>query len=328
MLASITKLIETIMRITSLFKIVTALFLLLGLILQLLWTPDTDWQEMRDKYGHPDSQLVELSNGVKIHYRDFGNSQSQAIILIHGTSDSLLTWDAIAPYLENDYRLISLDLPGHGFSSAHPQANYSRGAMVESVKLLMDYLNVDSASLIGNSLGGGIAWRTALSYPDRVNSLVLLDPSGAPLMMRSKSNIGFRLMRSPIGRIIAKKITPRALVKKSLTDTVQDDAIVSEKLVDRYWELLRLPGNRQALTELAMVPHDQLAWNNIADLNQATLIIWGATDQLIPVSSGALFHDELLNSQLIVYPEIGHLPMIEAAQTTANDIHQFLKGLN
>ncbi|MFT5135565.1 MAG: pimeloyl-ACP methyl ester carboxylesterase [Arenicella sp.] len=316
------------MRITSLFKIVTALFLLFGLILLVFWTPDTNWQKMYAKYGHSDSQFVELSNGVKIHYRDYGNSQSQAIVLIHGTSDSLLTWDDLGSYLENDYRLISLDLPGHGFTSAHPQADYSRGAMVESVKLLMDYLNVDSASLIGNSLGGGIAWRAALSYPDRVNSLVLLDPSGAPVIARSKSNIGFRLMRSPTGRLIAKKITPRALVKKSLADTVQDDSIVSEKMVDRYWELLRLPGNRQALTELAMVPRDQLPWNNIADLNQATLIVWGATDQLIPVSSGTLFNDALPNSQLIVYPEIGHLPMIEAAQTTANDIHQFLKGLN
>jgi pimeloyl-ACP methyl ester carboxylesterase len=83
-----------------------------------LWTPDTDWQEMHAKYSHSDSQFVELGNGVKIHYRDFGNSQSQVIVLIHGTSDSLLTWDAITPYLKNDYRLISLDLPGHGFSSA------------------------------------------------------------------------------------------------------------------------------------------------------------------------------------------------------------------
>lgn len=204
------------MRTKSLVKIVTGLIILLGVTLIVLWTPDTDWQEMHAKYSHSDSQFVELSNGVKIHYRDVGNSQSQAIVLIHGTSDSLLTWDAIAPYLKKDYRLISLDLPGHGFSSAHPQADYSRGAMVESVKLLMDHLDIDSASLIGNSLGGGIAWRTALSHPDRVNSLVLLDPSGAPIKVPSKSNIGFRLMRSSTGRLIAKKITPRALVKNRL----------------------------------------------------------------------------------------------------------------
>jgi pimeloyl-ACP methyl ester carboxylesterase len=316
------------MRTKSLFKIVTGLIILFGVTLIVLWTPDTDWQEMHVKYSHSDSRFVELSNRVKIHYRDFGDSQSQAIVLIHGTSDSLLTWDVITPYLEDDYRLISLDLPGHGFSSAHPRADYSRGAMVESVKLLMDHLDIDSASLIGNSLGGSIAWRTALRHPDRVNSLVLLDPSGAPLKVPSKSNVGFRLMRSSIGRLIAKKITPRALVKKSLSDTVADDAIVSETMVDQYWELLRLPGNRQALTELAMVQPDQSPWDNIAALNQATLIIWGAKDQLIPLSSGTVFNDELPNSQLIVYPEVGHLPMIEAAPTTANDISQFLKSLN
>lgn len=99
-------------------------------------------------------------------------------------------------------------------------------------------------------------------------------------------------------------------------------------MVDQYWELLRLPGNRQALTELAMVQWDQSPWDNIARLNQPTLIIWGAKDQLIPLSSGALFDDALPNSQLIVYPEVGHLPMIEAAPTTANDIHQFLNILN
>lgn len=314
------------MRSSLLIKIVVGLFILLGVVLLALWTPDTDWQEMHDKYAHSDSQFVELGNGVKIHYRDFGNSQSPAIVLIHGTSDSLLTWDPIAPYLENDYRLISLDLQGHGFSSAHPQADYSRSAMVESVRLLMDYLEVDSAALIGNSLGGGIAWRAALSHPDRVNSLVLLDPSGAPHKTQSKSNIGFRLMRSSIGRFLGRKITPRALVEKSLTDTVVDDQLVSEKMVDRYWELVRLPGNRQALTELALVQKDQSPWNDIASLNQPALIIWGEKDQLIPVSSGALFDSALPNSQLVVYPEIGHLPMIEAPQTTANDIREFLNN--
>lgn len=314
------------MRSTSLIKIVVGLFILFGIALIVFWTPDTAWQEMHDKYGRSDSQFIELSNGVKIHYRDFGSRQSQPIVLIHGTSDSLLTWDAITPYLENDYRLISLDLPGHGFSSVHPQADYSRSAMVESVKLLMDYLKVDSASLIGNSLGGGIAWRAALSHPERVSSLVLLDPSGAPHKAISKSNLGFRIMRSSIGRFFAKKVTPRALVERSLLDTVVDGKIVHEKMIDRYWELLRLPGNRQALTELALAKRDQSAWDDIASLNQPSLIIWGEQDQLIPVSSGTLFDDALPNSKLIVYPQIGHLPMIEAPQTTANDISQFLNN--
>jgi len=309
----------------KLLKILLSIAAVLLVATALLWTPDTSYSEMKNKYLTSDSQFIDLENGVRVHFRDFGNPQRNALVLIHGTSDSLLTWDAISPMLEQQYRLISLDLPGHGFSSAHPTADYSREQMSKTVVLLLDHLKLESASLMGNSLGGGIAWRTALDYPDRVEALVLLDPSGAPRAKKSKSNLGFRLLRTEFGRLIGRKITPRSLVQKSLTDTVEDPALVDDKITDRYWELLRLPGNRQALTELALQPWNETAWQNISQLTHPTLLVWGENDPLIPSSHADLFAAELENSQVLVYPGIGHLPMLELPEKLAEDVQNFLQ---
>lgn len=303
--------------------------LLVALIVLVAWlyTPNTSWQEMRDKYALADSQFVQLDNGVNMHYRDHGNPAGKAIVLIHGTSDSLRTWDHLIPLLQDDYRLIAMDLPGHGLSSQHPDRDYSRRSLSASVQQLMQHLKVDSATLVGNSLGGNIAWRTAAIAPAKVDALVLLDPSGSPPVENKKSNIGFRLLGTSVGRQLGKIFTPRALVEKSLIGTVYDAELVSDAVTDRYWELLRLPGNRDTLTELALIQWNQEAWQRIGEIEEPTLIIWGAEDHITPTKNAPVFDEAMANSRLLIYPEVGHLPMLEVPDKTAQDIRDFLQSL-
>ena len=287
-----------------------------------LWTPDTDYQTTLNKYVGDNAQFITLNNGQRIHFRDTGNLEGPALLMVHGTSDSLLTWEAISPALAKNYRLLSLDLPGHGFSGElnNPSFDELIGAAVE----VLAARGLESATWMGNSLGGGIAWRAALHYPEKVERLILLDPSGAPRHNPSKSNIGFKVLKSPVGRFLGRNITPRVLIERSLAGTVVDQGWVSEQLIDRYWELLRLPGNRQSLANLATMPRTNSDWLRIGDIQQPTLIIWGEQDQITPTANAPIFQQAMQKATLKIYPDVGHLPMIEVPQRLVADIRAFI----
>jgi len=296
-----------------------------AVIIALFWTPDTDYDAVFDKYADSESQFITLDDGTRIHFRDSGNASGPVLLLVHGTSDSLLTWNKLSSRLEAEYRLLSLDLPGHGFSSAPTTPSFKH--FVDVGTALLDHLKIDSAIWAGNSLGGGIAWRAALIKPERVQGLILLDPSGAPRTQPSKSNIGFKLLANPVGRFFGRHITPRTLIARSLQGSVASLDTVTPELVDRYWELLRLPGNRDALAKLAGLRRSDNSWADIGNIAQPTLIIWGSEDQITPVANAIKFQSAMQNAKLIVYDRVGHLPMLENPAGLAADINEFVVAL-
>src|SRR3546814_19333795 len=99
-------------------------------------------------------------------------------------------------------------------------------------------------------MGGWVAWRYALAQPARVDALLLIDAAGMPLRKgekRPESNVGFRILEYPIGRWLATRVTPRMLVEQSLRGSVEKQDIVADAMIDRYWELLLFPGNREEI---------------------------------------------------------------------------------
>lgn len=308
----------------TLFKrCILILVVSLGALTGLFWTPDTAFDDMRIKYGGGNSQFLALENGDRLHYRDQGGSGGDVLIFIHGTSASLHTWEPLIERLGDRYRLISLDLPGHGLTGVNAARDYSREAMVFSIWSLMDHLSITAATLVGNSLGGSIAWRAALDRPERVRSLVLLAPSGAPNTTAAKSNLGFKLLGSSFGQAVLQKVTPRMVIETSLRQTVANADIVTEAMVDRYWELLRLSGNRQALIDLANTPRDPHGWKKLSRINVPSLLIWGEEDGLLPATMAATFDREINNMRLVMLKNIGHLPMEEAVDEVSDRIVNF-----
>lgn len=297
--------------------------LLIVILVGIFWTPDTQFDAMARKYAGGASQFVDLGSSGRVHYRDQGVADAPALILIHGTSASLHTWEPLISQLEGRYRLVSLDLPGHGLTGENPNRDYSRPMMVSTIWRLMDHLNISSASLVGNSLGGAVAWASALDQADRVRSMVLLAPSGAPRTVVAKSNIGFKLLKTSVGQLLMKKVAPRSIIKSSLNQSVARQDVVTEKMVDRYWQLLRLKGNRQAMIDLANTPRDQNAWKRLSTIQAPTLVIWGEDDGLLPIKMLSTFENELKQVTSVRLPSIGHLPMEEDVDEVAKQIIKF-----
>ncbi len=211
-------------------------------------TPDTDRAEMIAKYGGSQSRFVTLADGAQVHVRDSGGDGTP-MILLHGSNSSLHTWEPLKAALGSGYRIVTLDLPGHGLTGATPTHRYDTAEMVATVDGVAEALGLERFILGGNSMGGGVSWNYALAHPDKVRALLLLDAGGMPLRdgeAKPKSNIGFRIMRSSFGRWLGGQITPRFLIAQSLEGSVADPARIDDATVDRYWELLRFPGNRAA----------------------------------------------------------------------------------
>lgn len=316
-----------------------ALVALLVVAFLIFRTPDTDAAAMRAKYGGPPSQFVEIGDGVTVHLRDEGPKDAPAILLLHGSNADLHTWEPWAAALKANYRVIRFDQVGHGLTGPDPKDDYSRDNYVEDIRAVADTLGLERFILGGNSMGGKHALAFAVRYPERLTGLVLVDGSGGPMLDLDEGkpaeekkkdsgsgNIGFTIAQTPGINLLVEQITPRSLIAQSLEQSVSVKSVASEAAVDRYWELLRYPGNRRATLKRFSLPYDPLTEAEIAGVKTPTLILWGEEDRLIPVEAGRWLDKAMPASTLVVYPKIGHLPQEEAVEATLGDLVPWLEA--
>lgn len=308
------------------FRIILALAAILVAGFFIFRTPDTDRAEMIAKYSNDASQFVEDGVGGKIHYRDEGNKDGPAILLIHGSSSLLQTWEPLVALLGDKYRLISLDLYGHGLTGPQVKGDYSADANIAAAVKVLDTVGADQAYWVGNSMGGWLSWRAGLAVPERVSGLVLIDASGAQTDEKVKPYLGARLARSSIGQLLLPEITPKFLVRSSLEENFAQPERLTDELVTRYWELLRFPGNRQATLARGRTPREPEKWDEIGNLKMPVLLLWGEQDKVIPVSHAKAFEAAIAGSKLIIYKDAGHLPMEETPDQVARDIGTWIEG--
>ena len=292
------------------------------------WAPDRKLSDLVPRWAQAPSGFVTL-NGIQVHFRDEGpRDDPLPLILLHGTSASLHTWDGWVDALKDKRRVIRFDLPGFGLTGPHTNNDYSVEADVRMVEALADNLGVKTFVVAGNSLGGEIAWATAYALPQRVQRLVLIDAAGYPIAPQSIP-VGFRIARVPGLRSLAELVLPRGVIESSLRSVYGDPGKVTPVLVDRYYELTLREGNRQALAYRfdQMLKADSA--KNIAaiqSLKLPTLIIWGGKDKLIPVENGHRFASDIVGSQLVVLEALGHVPQEEDPVGTLQVVRKFLEA--
>jgi pimeloyl-ACP methyl ester carboxylesterase len=313
--------------VKTLAKIVLGLILIVALLLGGLlaanWTPDKPLSALTARWAPPPSTFIPLLD-MQVHLRDQGpRNDPTPIVLIHGTSSSLHTWEGWVRILSEKHRVITFDLPGFGLTGPSPTADYTIPAYVRFVTALLDKLNIQHCILGGNSLGGNIAWETALALPNRIDKLILVDSGGYPPSATSVP-IGFKLARIPVLNHLLDVVTPRSLVAASLRNVYGDPSKVTPELIDRYYDLAVRAGNRRALGQrFAQMDFGGDA-PRIAQLHLPTLILWGARDRLVPPPNALRFHEDIYGSVLVIFRGLGHVAHEEDPEGTVATVQGFL----
>lgn len=302
---------------------------LVGLLaaLAVAWAPDRPVADLAARWAQPPSEFLPLQ-GMQVHLRDEGlASHPVPVLLLHGTSASLHTWDGWVAELAARERVIRVDLPGFGLTGPFPHDDYSIERYIEFIAALLDALELEQVIIAGNSFGGQVAWEVAASLPDRVAGLVLVDAAGYPFVPESIP-LAFQLARFPALRPLIERLLPRSVIRSSLENVYGDPGLVDEALVDRYYELALRAGNRRALgLRFAHVMPTEERAARIRALQQPTLILWGGRDRLIPVASARRFAAEIGGSRLVVFADLGHVPHEEAPAETVAAVEDFLAAL-
>lgn len=301
-----------------------AMAVLLGVGVAASWAPDRSVEQLSERWATPPSTFVEV-DGMQVHIRDQGpHNDATPLVLIHGTSASLHTWDDWTTDLSADRRVVRFDLPAFGLTGPAPDNDYTIERYADFVVKMLNLSGIEQAVLAGNSLGGQIAMETALHAPERVAGLVLVDAAGYPFKAESMP-LGFRLAQIPAFAPLMNRILPRSIIASSVRNVYSNPSLVSEELIDRYYELTLRAGNRQALPQRfkQMHFHDDTR-QRARTLTMPTLIIWGEDDHLLPPTLGAQMHEDIAASELVMIAAAGHVPHEEAPQETLLLVHKFL----
>jgi pimeloyl-ACP methyl ester carboxylesterase len=305
-------------------RAVGLLLILSAVALALSRAPDVPAEGLVARWAPPPSDFIDV-NGQLVHLRDVGpRDDPEPLVLIHGTSASLHTWEGWAKALSAQHRVISFDLPGFGLTGPHASGDYRGDTYARFVLDLMDQLKVQRFAVAGNSLGGEVAWRTALMAPQRVTRLILVDAAG-PDFKSDSVPIGFLVARVPVLNRIFDWVLPRPMVVASLRSVYGDPSRVSDALVERYYQLALREGNRRALVQRLQQSRRGQDAERIRELKLPTLILWGGRDMLVPPSVGRQFKQDIPGSELMVFDDLGHVPHEEDPARTVAPVQAFLR---
>ncbi len=299
-------------------------FALIAGLVAVEWTPDRSVESLQARWAPPPSTFVTI-DGISVHLCDEGpGNDPHPVVLIHGTASSLLTWEGWATALKGQHRVVSFDFPGAGLTAQFPDDDYRIEHYTRFMEDLLDHLRIKYAILVGNSFGGRIAWETAIARPELADRLVLIDSTGYPDKAES-APIAFQMAEIPVFRPLIEHITPRSFIEKSLAAAYGDPHKVTSDLVDRYYELFLRAGNRQAF--IAQFEQDsETDSDRIKTIAIPTLILWGGLDRVVPVRDAERFHQDIAHSQLVVFSQLGHVPMEEGPAQTVKVLEEFLAG--
>ncbi len=278
--------------------------------------PDLSPGILERRYATDGSAFIEVG-GARVHYREEGPRDAPTVLALHGVYSSLHTWDGWVEELADEYHIVRLDLPGFGLTGPNEERQYDFGYYTAFLDAFCDALGLDEVAVAGNSLGGAIAWRFAVTAPDRVRQLLLLNAGRQHLVPPAAE-----LFTSPGLDVVPRYYTPRATTRAILNDAYGDPQRLTEPTVRRYHDLLRRRGNRRAVIDLMRMvepaPYDP------THVDVPTLVQWGEADTWLPLELGERFTAEIPAATLETYPGVGHVSMEEAPTPTASDAAAFL----
>lgn len=272
------------------------------------------------KYTTDASRFLVI-DGVLIHYRDEG--KGFPLVLIHGSFSSLHTFNDWVKILKTDYRLIRFDLPGFGLSGNNPKRNYDMKYFLRFLGRFLKMMKIEKCHLIGSSLGGWLAWEYCLKSPEQIEKLVLIDSAG--FLTKKNLPTPIKMFQTRFLKNLVKMAIKRHILEQYVREVYADQSKVTDFLVDRYFDLFSRDGNPEAFFKLVNSKQIDNS-KKLKYIQQETLILWGELDEWLAVNNAYRFKINIPNAKLIVYPDLGHIPMEENPEKTAMDLKLFLKS--
>ncbi len=304
----------------TLLKIILFLVIVLGTVFLLLNEKDISIEEAKKVLTDEQSQFVEV-DGMDVHYKIEGTGFP--IVLVHGTGAILQTWDAWTEVMvEVGFQVIRMDLMAFGLTGVPKKEDYSTMAFVDFLDKFLEVIEIDSFHLIGNSLGGHIAWQYALDHPEKVAKLVLIAPSGM-FKEGGNSSLVFKMAESKTLSKWLLNIGTKMMVKNTLKECYFDDQKITKAKINQYHTASLRSGNRQAFLNRVLAVKEERT-DEINQIKNHTLLLWGDKDLLVPVEFAPIFHERLPNSKLMIYENMGHVPQEEIPEKSVSDALRFL----
>jgi pimeloyl-ACP methyl ester carboxylesterase len=289
--------------------------------------PDIPHAVLDRKYADHRSAFFDGPHGTVIHYCDDGNRDRPVLMLVHGYAASLHTWRPWIERLRKDYRLVSVDLPGHGLTRTPKGYKVTRDSFADVIEATAAHLGIDRFTLVGSSMGGAAEWDYAARRPEWVDSLVLVASAGwtpGPDDSVMPSAVE-TLLNSPMGPLF-RDLDNTPLMRKGLRAAFANEGLAHEPMVERYVELARAPMHRDVQMQLALNRAERLYADKavLSRIRAPTLVLHGDRDRVVPAEDGLRFISSIRDSRLIVYEGVGHILQEEIAEQSAGDLRDFL----
>lgn len=316
---------KRILKITG--GVLAVILVLLLLVPFLIPVPPLENTVPAESLADEDSNFIEV-NGVNVHYKIYGTGEP-VLILLHGFGASLFSWHEVTTPLAEYGTVIAYDRPAFGLTERplewEGENPYSQDAQVELVIGLMDALGVEKATLVGNSAGGTVSMLTALKYPERIESLILVDPAvyaggGAPAWIRPV--LGTPQMRH-LGPLFARQIQAQGV--EFIKTAWHDPRKISQATFDGYQKPLKVENWDKALWELTLSSRESGLAERVKEFALPILVITGDDDRIVPTEQSLRLAEELPNAALAVIPQCGHLPHEECPDEFMQAVQDFLR---
>lgn len=285
------------------------------------------WENVADKIHHAEHSHFTEVDGVTIHFQEFGTRGKPTLLLVHGFTASTYVWQAVAPaFAAADFHVIAVDLVGFGFSDKPKWFDYTIGSQARMIERFMDRIGIGRATVVGSSYGGAVSLTLALDYPERVEKLVLVD---AVINNSPKKHPIMKLAKIPgVGEVITPfLVDSKTFMRVRMKETLHPASyhLITDERIDSILRPLSAADGHHAVLASGRNWEADRIEEDLSLINQPTLIIWGESDNVIPIYNGEKLYNSILNSRFVVLKHCGHVPMEEKPETFASLVTEFLK---
>ena len=297
----------------------------------LVPVPEQPGLQTERELAEPDSQFIQVGD-VTVHYKEAGQG-ADTFILLHGFGASVFSWREVLDDFAAYGRVIAYDRPAFGLTSRpmpgewSGESPYSTDANVELLSGLMDALDIERATLVGNSAGGTVAAAFALKYPQRVERLILVSPAVGGTGGGRFPQWALPLLASPqlrhVGPLLVRDIAQTG--NATILQAWHDPSRVTDEIIAGYRKPLQVFNWDRALYEFTIAPRPAGLNEHLGELTMPVSLITGDDDRIVPTANTVALADTISGAQLNVLPDCGHVPQEECPGPFMQVVETFLE---